>query len=244
MEKAGRVNTGKGNVMRLKNRQSKPSLLMLSDCFPDQHGDERAVRAWQLLSCAVSTHEVYLAVATDRAVNLVQWRRVGNLTRRVHIESIRPRLFRTSRLRQGWRTWAQRWRFDTLLATSPSVWPKDIPVQSRTRLCDFTVPSDTGNDANQAPVGLLNRLSLPGFRRHTERMDVARVIAECDIALVSPGRIPGVLSGTALPVHAITGPDAVSAWSALFNERQALAERVTPEVTMMPLQPVPSRQAA
>ncbi len=237
-----------GNEMRLDTSQSQPSLLMLSDCFPDPDGASRAARAWRLLCCAASTHQVYLSADAGRPVNLDQWRRVADLARRVHLESRRPRLFRPSRIHQGAGVWARQRRFDVLLVTSSRVWPGIGLVDAGLRLCDFSQDKDRAGQGIVEQAGLLRRLVWPTLGRSSSRvegaMKVSEVIAECDHPLVALAeQVSGLPAGQSRAVTVQeSGP--MDSWAQLFQEGQTLSEFVAPEVTVMPIHPVPSRKAA
>ncbi len=217
---------------------------MLSDCFPDPNGGSRAARAWRLLCCAASTHRVSLSVSAGGAVNLDQWRRVAGLAKRVHIESGRLRLFGSSQAPAIWETWAQKRRFDVLLATSPGVWPSPSPVDARVQLCDFANANDRSGHGVVEQMGLLGRLTRTALGRRQTLKSVAEIIAECDHPLVATARQAVELPAGQSRAVLIPGSGEMNAWARMFQKANALADFVTPEVTVMPIQPVPSRKAA
>jgi len=234
--------------MRLNTSHSRPSLLMLSDRLPDPYGDSRAARAWQLLCCAVTMHQVYLSVQPDRAVNLDQWRRVADLAKRVHIESRGPRLFASSKTHQGPSAWARQRRFDALLATSPRVWPRVCPDVTGVRLCDFDGVIDRSDQRKTGSPGLLQRVVGPMLKLGQDRsrceVALSELFTACDYTLVASETQVKHLPIHHAPAVTIPEPDGTEAWARLFREDQRLTEFVTHEVTVMPVHPVPSRKAA
>ena len=61
-------------------------MLMVSDVVPNARGNARQRRAWQLLTIAHRTHEVYLAAYQDHRVNLLQWRELSAWCSWIHLE--------------------------------------------------------------------------------------------------------------------------------------------------------------
>jgi hypothetical protein len=226
--------------MRSDTSHSQPSLLMLSDSFPDPDGGSRAARAWRLLSCAASTHQVSLSVSTDAAVNLNQWRRVAGLARRVHIESGRLRLFGPSSTHPVGYRWAQQRRFDALLVTSPRIWPTQSQVEAGVQLCDF---ADAGHRVLEQ-VSLLGRLAETVFRRTQVLKNVPQIIAECDHPLVATtGQVDELPAGQSRAVLISESGD-MQPWSRMLQGVRLVSDFVTPEVTIVPVHPVPTRKAA
>ncbi len=234
--------------MRTDALHNRPSLLMLSDRFPDPNGDKRAARAWRLLGCAAGTHKVYLSVGPGCAINLDQWRPVADLAVRVHIESRRPGLFASSRMHQGAYAWARQRRFDAMLVTSPRIWPGAGLVETGVRVCDFACDEvHVGQDISK-PAGLLRRLVMPVLERGSSRrhgpVKVSEVIAECDHLLVAKASEVGDLPAVGSRTVSVPGSGEVDSWAGLFQEDPMLPGFVAPEVTVMPIHPVPSRKAA
>jgi hypothetical protein len=229
--------------MRIDHTHGKPSLLMLSDCFPDPQGGHSAVRAWGLMRYAASTHRVYLAAVADRAVNLRHWRRVAGLVDRVHIEPRRSRLSPQSPIHGEAGVWAHQRRFDALLVTSPRVWPGASPGRIGLTLCDFTRDLDPEQTNAAAAVGLLGRLGWPGLRRGVWQAKKNQALEQCDRLLVGSESQADRLRDTRAPVEVIPDGGAAGAWAALFGQTRT-PQPTAPDVTIFPVQPLPIRKAA
>ncbi len=229
--------------MRIDDTHDTPSLLMLSDCFPDPNGPRSAVRAWRLLRCAASTHRVYLAAVAGRAVNLKHWRRVAGLTQRVHIEPRRPRLRPQSPIHGEAGVWVHQRRFDAMLVTSPRVWPSACPAGIGLSLCDFTHNLDPAQANAQEPGGLLSRLGWPRLRRGVWQAKTKQVLDQCDLLLVSSDEQAGRLLEVRARVKVVPDDDATGAWATLFDATGP-PEHTAPDVTIIPVHPLPVRKAA
>jgi len=234
--------------MRIDTSHSLPALLMISDCLPDPEGGSRASRAWRLLCCAASTHEVTLSVQTDQPVNLEQWRRVAVLAKQVHMESARGSLFQSSRLLHGPSLHTKHQRFHTVLLTSPQLWSNQDKVVADLRLCDFACIETKRTRVLPRKPGLIERLTgKPLLRRRTHHSR-SSVAAGCDRLLVAKAPQKDRLPKGRSRAVVISDSGEIETWMQMLMELQlkqspAPADYITPEVKVMPVQPM-SRKAA
>lgn len=229
--------------MRLENAHNRPSLLMLSDCFPNPSGDGRGARAWRLLCCAARTHEVYLSATADGPVNLRQWRDVAQRARRVHIAPGRRRWFSPPGLSSELKSMISKRPFDVLLATSPRAWPGRYTIDAGIKLCD--VSRDT------------RALDLPPTRKQQRRLptswsarlrDLVRARPDaialiCDYLLVADTHQAQALKAQHVKTVVIPDTSAQTVWEALFAQTTD-ADPAVPTLTVLPMQPASYRHAA
>ncbi len=224
--------------MRLETTQQKPTLLMLSDRFPDPDGDQRATRAWRLLCCASVTHRVYLSAVADKPVNLSLWRRVAKRVDRVQIAAPKRPWKEASPFSGDVITWTNTQNFDALLATNPSAWPAVFPGRISTAICDFTFDK---TDSKPTIAGLYQRL----WPRKQVELTAARrsqIIAACDRALVATTEQAKALIGAGGKVFILPDETVSKAWSLLFAGAQIPVEAPTP--TVLHVKPTTLRHAA
>jgi hypothetical protein len=229
--------------MQPDRNQNRPSLLMLSDSFPDMDGSSRAARAWRLLGCAAATHEVYLSAVADRPVNLRLWRRVAQLTHRVHIASSSWRRATPLPFSGEAVSWTQQREFDAMLATSPSAWPGDDSIRTGLRLCDFASSIDNLQRIDSEAPGRLASIFRLAMRRGTDRVTPAEVRSACDRLLVASDQQAQMFRDDRSKAVILGDTDALVVWSKLFAEAEA-TELGTPTLTVLAVQPVHIKQAA
>lgn len=234
---------GGNKMMRLNKPNSQPTLLMLSDSFPDPDGGERAARAWWLLCSASTTHRVYLAAIASRAVNLACWRLVSDLTQRVHIESKRSRLNMQTPINGEARIWTQQRRFDMLLSTTPTIWPSSDLVQADQRVCDLGTGLDTAGGHRADPLRLLGRLMRSRGRRGAGGTRPTRSLEACDALLIDSHTMPPLMNAGTAPMTVVANHTHLNDWAGFV---QSLNPRISnaPSVTVIPVQPLPVRKAA
>jgi hypothetical protein len=231
--------------MRPQKTDSKPTMLMLSDCLPAPGGGQRSERSWRLLRGACLTHQVYLAFQAEQPINLVQWRLIASMAERVHIQ--RGRLRRKANLPIGGETgeWMRTVRFDALLVTSPRLWPGGDTGFADYSFCDFTNDLDYSAPTDTSPVGWLSRLRWPLSRRAESAATTSQTATRFDYALVASER--QALRLNPQDSHTVVIPDTSvdDTWARLTRSihRPALA---TPAVKVMPVKPqqIPLRKAA
>lgn len=229
--------------MRLECKPNKPSLLMLSDHFPDPDGCRRAARAWDLLNYASTTHDLYLSAVTTRQVNFQLWRRVAKHTRRIHIASssrpwIKPIPFSGEAV-----AWADQQRFDSLLVTSPEAWPVIFPGQIRMAICDIAYTDE--NIQQNAGESAGRSLSLFALTRRQDksRTRLAHILPACDRLLVASQEHALAIQKHRSKVITLSGTSALDTWARLFN-RTAGSKPTTPTLAVLPVKPIQARQAA
>ena len=228
--------------MRIDTTHSLPTLLMISDCLPDPEGGSRASRAWRLLCCAASTHQVSLSIQTDKPVNLQRWRRVAEVARRVHIESNKSNLFGSSSLLHGPSVHTPHQRFDTVLLTSPELWL--VPAMTRAAILARETPMQS---ASRNP-GLITRLSRSLLRRPNP-VSRSAVASACDRLLVADAHQKERLPRGRSRATVIADTGQMDDWSRMFNDlhmaqTSVIDDYLAPEVKVMHVQPRPSRKAA
>jgi len=231
--------------MRLNKTAHKPTMLMLSDCLPLPGGGERAERAWRLLRCACSTHQVYLASHAGQAVNLMQWQLIARMVERVHIEQrhFRRKLHPPIGGEAG--DWIRTRRFDALLVTSPCIWPNGDTSFADYSLCDFTHDAKDLLGSSVWHAGLLSRLNWPLQRHTAARAKAPRDTAGFDYAIVSSERQVMRLKTQGTDTVVIPETNAEHAWTRLIHSIHSPTLSV-PAVTVMPVTPqhLPVRKAA
>lgn len=232
-----------GEEMRLEYTHNRPPLLMLSDCFPDPGGGGRSARAWHLLCCAATTHQVYLFTEAGGPVNLRQWRCVAQRVRRVHIAPSNRRWFVPSTLPSELSSLLRQRRFDVLLANSPRVCLSHRTIDARLKLCDFAQDVPGPGHVPAGPVGRRWSPSWPARLRDLGRAKASQAIAWCDHALVATEAQTHLLRGH--PSKAVTIPDvgAQDAWAMLFSDA-AESDPAASALTALPVKPISYRQAA
>lgn len=234
--------------MRIDTTHSLPTLLMISDCLPDPDGGSRASRAWRLLCCAASTHRVSLSIQTDKPVNLQKWRRVAKVARRVHIESNKANLFGSPSLLHGPSVHTPHQRFDTVLLTSPELWPSQNRVVAEHRLCDFTVARETPMQTASRNTGLIARLTR-GLLRRPNPVSRSAVASACDRLLVADAHQKERLPRGRSRATVIADTGQMEDWQRMFTDlhmtqNSLIEDYLAPEVKVMHVQPRSSRKAA
>lgn len=234
--------------MRIDTSHSLPSLLMISDSLPDPEGGSRASRAWRLLCCAASTHEVSLSVHTDRPINLDQWRRASMLANRIHIETGRKSFFGSSKLLHGQSLKVIHEKFNAVLLTSPDLWQHQDGIVAEFRLCDFTVARETPMQSSNPSVGLLEKLTR-GLLRASLPVSRSTVASGCDCLLVADAHQKERLPRGRSRANIIANHGPMEDWASMFRklhmkQAPAMADFIAPEVKVMPIQPMTSRKAA
>ncbi len=224
--------------MRLESADNKPTLLMLSTCFPDPDGSARAARAWRLLERASETHRVHLSAIADRPVNLNLWRQVAKRIERVHL--IGKRRVRTTPVPYSGEalTWTQQIGFDALLTIGPEAWPRVFPSGIGTAICDMGNGELLDHPQPAQPQSLLTRFRLG--RSHTTTMDV---ISACDHVTLAGWNQAWRVPGHRWKVRLLPDDGMTEAWARLFPDK-ASSQDIPPAVTVLPAQASPLRQAA
>ena len=229
--------------MRLDCTTTKPSLLMLSDHFPDPDGCGRAARAWRLLNWASATHDVYLSAVTDKPVNLWLWRRVAQCANRVHIASSRWPWVKTKPFSGEATAWAGQHRFDALLATCPGAWPDIFPGNIGMALCDLATDIVHHQSKGGEPRARFSSLFGSVRQRDSSRTKAAQIMPECDHLLVASDQQAQALRGHRSKVITLPDTSAVDTWTRLFVGETTI-ESATPTLAVISVKPARVRQAA
>lgn len=106
-------------------------LLMISHCMP-QRGPGPRGRAWQLLSAATRSHDVFLLAQADAPITLAEWRATENKTHRMALA--------TGRTASALCTMASAWvgdtPFDAVVCTTPRLLKQTLTIPAAQRICD------------------------------------------------------------------------------------------------------------
>lgn len=221
-------------MMRLSKSTRKPLLMMLSDCFPDPDGGDRAARAWRLLTCAATTHRVYLAAVADRPVNLQRWRLAAKIASRVHIEPSRSRKRTQRTLNTVAQTWSHQHRFNLLLASSPMAWPKGNPLPTDHGICDLATTFDPHTPHTGTPVGLAGRLLPSWLKPDTLAATAPHALDLCGHVLVATPQQATQLNGLQDRAVVVDDDDPLTAWEQLCHTLHR-CDASPPTVTVDPI---------
>lgn len=229
--------------MRQDSTPNKPTLLMLGDHFPDPDGCDRAVRAWGLLNQVSTTHRVYLSAVATNPVNLRLWRRVAQRAHRVHIAASSRRWVRSVPFSGEAKAWARQHRFDVMLATSPDAWPDSLPGDLGLALCDLAhVREELIRNYIETEPRPVNVFGIHRWR-DTSRINIRRVLTECDHLLVASEQQAQSLQAYSSRLYTMPDASAADAWTRLLTACSA-AQPATRTLAVLPVKPVQVRQAA
>ena len=157
----------------------RPQLLMLSDCLPRQTDAASAssnYRAWQLLSLACRTHDVFLAAVADGPVNLHDWRAAKAVATQIVLVPSRGRLLRwvgarrSDALANATEQWSQQHAFDMVLLTTHRLLDLAQPVEGAWRIVDAASLQESADQP---------RFILPRLRRRRKITQQSSLEQQC-----------------------------------------------------------------
>ncbi|MEX2212979.1 MAG: hypothetical protein WD768_02555 [Phycisphaeraceae bacterium] len=174
--------------MRNLTLHDRPKLLMLSHALPRQTvGNADASpnrRAWQLLSLAHRTHNIYLAAVADGPVNLSHWRAAKAVASQIVLIPSRTGILRwlsarhlpitsarqNAALTAVTREWSALHAFDMVLCTEPGLLDQAALVDGAMRILDL---------AATQMVDETPRVILPQLRRRRKASQLANLEQRC-----------------------------------------------------------------
>lgn len=106
-------------------------LLMISHCMP-QRGPGPRGRAWQLLSAATKSHDVFLLAQADAPITLAEWRATEHKTHRMALATGRS----ASALCTMAGAWVGDAPFDAVVCTNPRLLKQTLTIPAAQRICD------------------------------------------------------------------------------------------------------------